>query len=209
MSNAEFIKAALRTESPLDAETNTRLTTNARALHAVIGLCTETGELQDQFKRHIFYKKDFDPVNLKEEIGDIFWYLALLCDAAGFTFEECQEKVVAKLKTRYPDKYTNAAAAYRDLVKERSTLERVIPTETSLESVQHSILQLTKEDRLVLMDFINTNFCGSCMRNLENPQEKGCPECATPAELKAPPIARKPTALEVTTGVPNIQGRAA
>lgn len=45
--------------------------------HAAYGLVTESGELIDNYKRHIFYGKELDLTNLKEEIGDLLWYVAV------------------------------------------------------------------------------------------------------------------------------------
>lgn len=50
-------------------------------LHVAWGLFTEVGELVDQAKKHIFYNKPLDIVNLKEELGDVMWYLAILARA--------------------------------------------------------------------------------------------------------------------------------
>lgn len=70
--------------------------------HGAVGICTEAGELMEQMKKHIFYGKPLDDINVKEEVGDLLWYLALTCKGAGFTFEEAMEANIAKLKARYP-----------------------------------------------------------------------------------------------------------
>jgi NTP pyrophosphatase (non-canonical NTP hydrolase) len=95
-----------------------------RILHAVMGLATESGELLDAMKKHIFYGKELDFVNLLEEHGDLFWYAAILADAVGFTFEESMERNIAKLKARYPNKFTEESALIRDLNNERNILEK-------------------------------------------------------------------------------------
>lgn len=46
--------------------------------HSSTGVFTEVAELVDNLKRHIYYGKDIDYVNLKEELGDICWYFAIL-----------------------------------------------------------------------------------------------------------------------------------
>lgn len=46
-------------------------------IHAEWGIITEFGELVDHFKRHEYYGKPFDAVNVKEELGDIMWYIAI------------------------------------------------------------------------------------------------------------------------------------
>lgn len=50
---------------------------NERLLHAAMGLCTEVGELFEvESEQHLI-----------EEVGDVFWYLALAHDALGLDFE--------------------------------------------------------------------------------------------------------------------------
>lgn len=117
-----YIKEAIRSESPITTELEDRLANNARLLHGAIGLCTEVGEFQDAIKKHVFYGSELDKVNLKEEISDIFWYCAILCDELGTTFEEVQEVNIAKLKARYPDKFDSEKALNRDLETERGIL---------------------------------------------------------------------------------------
>lgn len=53
----------------------------SRFAHGVIGICTEIGELQDQFKKNLIYGRELDPVNVVEELGDIAWYCALVCSS--------------------------------------------------------------------------------------------------------------------------------
>lgn len=117
MNTQDFIKNAIRTESPNYYEPNPRI------LHAAIGCVTESGEMLDAIKKQIFYGKDLDVTNVKEEAGDLCWYLAILFDELGTSFEEEMDRVINKLKTRFPDKFTESSAFERDLVKERAVLE--------------------------------------------------------------------------------------
>lgn len=94
-----------------------------RLLHGAIGCGTEAGELLDQVKRHIFYGKDLDAVNVMEECGDLLWYIALTLDSVGYTLEEAMAHNIDKLRARYPKKFTEEAALNRDLVEERKILE--------------------------------------------------------------------------------------
>jgi len=94
-----------------------------RLLHSAIGISTEVGELLDNLKKVIFYGKSIDYINLKEEIGDLLYYIAISLDELGVTFEEVMDKNIAKLKARYPDKFTKEKALNRDLEKEREVLE--------------------------------------------------------------------------------------
>lgn len=125
MNNEEYVKNALVTESKDFEAIAARISTteNIRLLHAAIGLATEAGEIQDQLKKVIFYGKPLDKTNLIEEAGDLAWYMAILLDALGTSFDEIQEKNIAKLKARYGDKFSEASAMNRDLVTERKILE--------------------------------------------------------------------------------------
>lgn len=116
---------AARTEAPVTEAMRDRLRDERtiRLLHAGIGLATEAGEILDQLKRHIFYGKELDVVNLKEEAGDGQWYTALLCNALEADLSEEQTRNIAKLRARYPDKFSEVKAENRDLAKEREILE--------------------------------------------------------------------------------------
>ena len=91
-------------------------------IHAIIGVATEAGELLEALHASI-NGENIDLVNLKEEQGDSFWYHALLASICGVTFEEIQQTNIAKLRSRYPDKFTAFDACNRDLAKEREILE--------------------------------------------------------------------------------------
>lgn len=119
----QYIKDATATESPR-RDLNT-VDVHFRTLHAALGIATESGELLDMLKKTIFYGKPFDRTNLIEECGDMFWYVALLCDANEIDLKDILDRNIAKLKARYPEKFTEHAANNRNLEKEREILEKV------------------------------------------------------------------------------------
>jgi NTP pyrophosphatase (non-canonical NTP hydrolase) len=119
----DYVEQAVRTEAPITQEVRGRIMDNARELHAILGKLTEIGELADAFKKHIFYGKPLDLPNVHEEIGDGFWYDALLLDSTGGNWDRVQDRNIAKLKARYPDKFTEDNAINRDLDNERKVLE--------------------------------------------------------------------------------------
>ena len=123
----EYTRGVLVTENTDYIGISERLhhTDTIRLLHAAMGLATESGELLDALKKHIFYGKKLDLVNVREELGDIFWYAALLAHAGGFTLEDTMERNLAKLKARYPSKFSEVDAIIRNLEKERDILETV------------------------------------------------------------------------------------
>ncbi|MBT7610862.1 MAG: nucleoside triphosphate pyrophosphohydrolase family protein [Bacteriovoracaceae bacterium] len=125
MNSIEYIKDAIKTESKEFSSIDQRLSDDGikRLLHAGIGLSTESGEFLDALKKHIFYGKELDRVNLAEEIGDIFWYLAIASDELKIDFESVMNKNIKKLKARYGEKFTESKAENRDLDVERTILE--------------------------------------------------------------------------------------
>lgn len=120
----DYIKKAIRTDlgdyQPMIDRMNK---STGRLLHGAIGIATESGELLDALKRHLMYGKDLDRVNMGEEIGDLCWYMAIVLDELGLSFEDVMQKNIAKLSKRYPEKFTEHQALHRDLVEERKTLE--------------------------------------------------------------------------------------
>ena len=71
-----------------------------------MGLAGETGETVDIFKKHIYQGKDLDINDVIEEIGDILWYIANLCNVNKITMKECMESNVEKLRKRYPNGFS-------------------------------------------------------------------------------------------------------
>ena len=84
--------------------------------HCAYGLVTESAEIMDMLKKHKFYGRDFNMVNLKEELGDLCWYLYQLCEVVGYTMEEARADNIEKLAKRYPDKFKDVVI--RDVKKE-------------------------------------------------------------------------------------------
>ncbi len=114
----DYIQNAIKTES-----IHFNVTGRERLLHAGIGLATESGEFLDALKKSIFYGKELDIVNLKEELGDVLWYMAIAMDALGTDFETEMKKNIKKLKARYGEKFSQDSAEKRDLKREREILE--------------------------------------------------------------------------------------
>lgn len=126
MDTLEYIRSAVRTESKdFDSIADRMITKEAiRLNHAAMGMVTEAGEFLDVLKKHIYYGKTIDKVNLAEEIGDLCWYMAIACDELHVDLEDIMETNIAKLKARYPNKFTSEDAINRDLETERKILEK-------------------------------------------------------------------------------------
>jgi len=96
-----------------------------RILHGACGCITESGELMDQIKKSIFYDLPLDRTNVLEEISDNLWYIAVILDELGISFEQAMENNIKKLRKRYGDKWNKNGALNRDLKAEREILEEV------------------------------------------------------------------------------------
>jgi NTP pyrophosphatase (non-canonical NTP hydrolase) len=116
MNFEQYTKEAERTSAILENET-------LNNLHYLLGMITEIGELLDIWKRNIAYKKDIDWINVKEELGDILWYFSNFLRINNIDFEEILNININKLKSRYPEKFTEENAINRDLESERKILE--------------------------------------------------------------------------------------
>ncbi len=92
--------------------------------HMIFGMLTEVGELADVFKKNMAYGKDIDWVNVKEELGDLLFYIGSFCRINGIDLDEVITTNILKLESRYPEKFTEYHALNRDLKKEREILEK-------------------------------------------------------------------------------------
>lgn len=85
-------------------------------VHAILGIATEAGELLEL----LLDPKKVTPEKLKDESGDVLWYLALLFRTIDTNFDEVAGKNIEKLKVRFPDKFTEALAIHRDDASENA-----------------------------------------------------------------------------------------
>lgn len=93
-------------------------------IHGIIGKATEAGELLEAMLVALDSPFEYmDGTNIKEEVADGQWYDAIIAKALGFTFEEIQATNIAKLRARYPNKFSEYDAINRDLGVEREILE--------------------------------------------------------------------------------------
>lgn len=104
-----------------------------RLNHAVIGLAGEVGELASQMQKHLYYQRPLDLTNVKEEAGDILWYLALLFNTLCIDFGDVMESNIAKLRKRFPDKFCleRVKEENRDRAEEAAAVEAFLETELS------------------------------------------------------------------------------
>lgn len=91
-------------------------------IHSAIGQLTEAEEFLSAICLHVFEGKPMDLINLREEIGDSLYYLAVACSCLDTDLGAEQVNNIAKLSARYPEKFTEDAALNRDLNAERKAI---------------------------------------------------------------------------------------
>lgn len=105
------------------SENHTSLKIDPRLFHALIGIATESSELIEAVIKALEYNTDIDHVNVREELGDLNWYQAIAIDSTDTDWNSILDTNIAKLKKRYPDKFSSHAAINRDTDAERELLE--------------------------------------------------------------------------------------
>lgn len=95
MTVNEYHGLAVRTAPKLDED--------SMLINAALGLTGEAGEVADLVKKCYYQGHDLDMDAIVEELGDVAWYIALACQALGFSMEEVLRMNIEKLQKRYPD----------------------------------------------------------------------------------------------------------
>lgn len=90
-------------------------------LHAMLGVANEAGEILEAVKAHVIYNKPLNVANIREELGDMEFYLEQLRTnpLVNITRFEALKANMDKLGERYKDfKYSDKAAIDRADKKE-------------------------------------------------------------------------------------------
>ena len=117
MNGSEYQKQAMRTN---DGKHDERLKAacfrngnTAELLNGCLGLAGETGEFLDMVKKWIYHEKPLDSAHLEKELGDVMWYVAMICKAMNWSLDEVMKKNVEKLQARYPEGFDPVLSAHR------------------------------------------------------------------------------------------------
>lgn len=81
-------------------------------------LVVQSGILTDRIKRTMFYKTELPKELMLKCFGCLIVTLGHLAQEHGSTLEYCMEKNIAKLKTRYPEGFSEERAVNRNVTKE-------------------------------------------------------------------------------------------
>lgn len=129
MTGNEYQKLAMRTndgkctdrlcgsiERIADYNSGTRIGKHVEAVdiggvvNGLFGLSGEAGELIDMIKKWIFHNKSLDITHAQKELGDVMWYVAMICESFGWSLDEIMQMNIDKLKKRYPDGFDTERA---------------------------------------------------------------------------------------------------
>ena len=106
MTLDEYEAAATRTA-------NKKLSDKERLLDAAAGLAEESGEILGFIRKHVYQSHPLQKESLQIELGDALWCLAMVARTAGFSLEQIAAANVAKLRSRYPEGYSDRASRER------------------------------------------------------------------------------------------------
>lgn len=77
-----------------------------RLMVAALGLAGEAGEFANLVKKMTAHGHAYDTESLKDELGDVLWYLAEAATASGLDLDEIARENVDKLLKRYPEGFS-------------------------------------------------------------------------------------------------------
>lgn len=78
-----------------------------------LGVAGEAGEVADLVKKVVFHGHPLDVAKLTNEMGDVLWYLASLCNTLGIDLADVADANTAKLRKRYPEGWDPARSLAR------------------------------------------------------------------------------------------------
>lgn len=78
-----------------------------------LGIAGEAGDVAGGIKKTFAHKKD-QKQGVKENIGDVFWYAAMICNFFNWNMEEVLQENIEKLKKRFPNGF-----GYQEVDRER------------------------------------------------------------------------------------------
>lgn len=91
---------------------NTELSMEDKRRHALFGMSSEVGEIMSIFQ-HEYQGKPADKDRVKDECGDLCWFLCELLDTYFINLSDVMEYNVSKLKKRYPVSFDPKRSEHR------------------------------------------------------------------------------------------------
>ena len=90
------------------------LSPDSHLFNGILGLSGEVGECADLVKKK-FYQDGRDIYDdLKDELGDVLWYVAEVASAMEWDLEEVAQHNIDKLRRRYPEGFDAIMSLHRE-----------------------------------------------------------------------------------------------
>ncbi|NLY46839.1 MAG: nucleoside triphosphate pyrophosphohydrolase family protein [Tissierella sp.] len=105
MNFKEYQKLAQRTSNTKHRED--------KLANGLMGLNGEAGEAIDILKKYYYQGHELDKDKLRNELGDVLWYIAETCVGLGTTLEDIAKGNIDKLKKRYPEGFEADKSIHR------------------------------------------------------------------------------------------------
>ena len=93
-------------------------------IHMLFSITSTIGKLMDMYNKNLAYGEKINPIFVREKIGESMYFLASFCRINDFDLDKIIGVNVAKLISRYPEKFDKWNATNRNLDKERDILKR-------------------------------------------------------------------------------------
>jgi len=74
-----------------------------------LGIAGEAGDVAGCIKKTFSHKNNQIP-GIRENIGDVLWYTAMICNFFGWDMDKVLEENIKKLAVRYPKGFVKKAA---------------------------------------------------------------------------------------------------
>ena len=86
-------------------------------IQCILGLNGEVGEITDIVKKKLFQGHNISYKQHVEEIGDVMWYIANLCNSLEIDLSAVLEQNIKKLEKRYPNGFSKEDSLKRVDIK--------------------------------------------------------------------------------------------
>jgi len=106
MTFNEYQELARRTQ-------NRELTPGERLQHALHGLAAEVGEIHGIYQKS-YQGHSIDSYDVLDELGDLLWFAAEICDVMLNDMDLVAEQNIRKLRKRYPEGFSEERSLNRE-----------------------------------------------------------------------------------------------
>jgi len=88
------------------AEANKTASSKGNMVYGVLGLVGEAGEVAETYKKHVRGDGELSVDKIKNELGDVMWYIAYICETLGISMQDVAEGNIKKLRARHGEIYS-------------------------------------------------------------------------------------------------------